>query len=202
MIPALATFSGPELAVVLALAWVGAGTVVGLRLHRTGASAAAAVAALGAWPLLLGEPEPATPPEPVGGPLVGRIESAFDALATALADPAAGDVASVGELAALRRSLVEADRRLALVDGLLAEAPSDPDPAVEASLARLRRARAHAASEAEAVLSGVLQLRIQVGLLALAGDALPVRERLVELRARVAALDELSGLEGGRADGP
>jgi hypothetical protein len=196
VIPALATFTGSELAVVLALAWVGTGTVVALRLHRAGASSGTAVAALGAWPLLLGEPEPV--PEPVQsaqGPLGTRIAGAFAALADALDDPSAGGMASAVELAALRRSLEEADRRLALVDTLLAEAPQDSDPGVSHSLQRLRRARAHAASEAEAVLSGVLQLRIQVGLLALAGDALPVRERLLELRARVAALDELTGLE-------
>ncbi len=194
MIPGLATFSGSELTVVLALAWLSIGVTVGLRLRRQGAPSATAVAALGAWPLLLGAPE-ATTAAVQGGPLGARIETAFSALAAALSDPSAAEMASQAELHALRRSLVEADRRLALVDGLLNEAPADPDPGVAHSLERLRRARAHAASEAEAVLSGVLQLRIQVGLLALAGDALPVRERLLELRARVAALDELTGLE-------
>jgi hypothetical protein len=125
-----------------------------------------------------------------------RIEATFSALAEALADPPAGEMASQHELAALRRSLEEADRRLVLVDALLAEAPEDSDPGVLLCLQKLRRARADAASESEAVLSGVRQLRIPVGLLALAGDALPVRERWVELWARLAALDELSNLEG------
>ncbi len=199
MIPALATFSHADLAVVLALAWLGAGAVVALRLSRQGASPGAAIAALGAWPLMLGAHEPLVLPAPTGGPLAERIATAFASLEEALDDPSAGDVASQQELASLRRALEEADRRLDLVDRLLAEAPEGAAEGVERSHPRLRRARAHAASEAEAVLSGVLQLRIQVGLLALAGDTLPVRERLSELRARVAALDELAGLE--RVDG-
>lgn len=194
MIPGLATFTGSELGVVLALAWVGAGSLVALRLTRRGAGPGTAIAALGAWPLLLGDPVPPLAPAP-SGPLGDRIDGAFRALNAALADPAAEEMASQEDLASLRDALVEADRRLALVDVLLREAPEDGDAGVARSLQRLRRARRHAASEAEAVLSGVLQLRIQVGLLALAGDAVPVRERLLELRARVAALDELSGLE-------
>ena len=201
MTPALATFAGADLAVVLALVWLGAGTLVAGRLRRAGAPPGLTVAALGAWPLLLGEPESlATTSERVMGPLGPRIAGTFTALEEALEDPSVGEMASHQELAALRRALEEADRRLALVDTLLAEAPDDPDPGVVRSLQRLRRARAHSESEAQAVLSGVLQLRIQVGLLALAGDALPVRERLQELRARVAALDEVTGLEDS-ADG-
>jgi hypothetical protein len=62
-------------------------------------------------------------------------------------------------------------------------------------MAGLRRAREHAHRELEAVLAGLLQLRVQLGLFTLAGESEPVRERLAELEARVAALAELSSVE-------
>jgi len=57
----------------------------------------------------------------------------------------------------------------------------------------LQAARGRAAAEIEEVLAGVGLLRVQVGLLTLAGDTTPVRARLVELQARVAALEEVAG---------
>jgi len=185
----VATFAPADVGAVAALGWLGVGAWVGHRLHRDGAGAGVSIAALGVWPLLLG-----ARPAIEGGPLGRRIDAAFDSLTEALADPSAEQVANHGELSALRSSLVEADRRLALVDTLLAEAPSDGPEDLRGSLTRLRAARAHAASEAEAVLSGVLQLRIQVGLRALAGDTVEVSGRLTELRARLSALDELGQL--------
>jgi hypothetical protein len=59
----------------------------------------------------------------------------------------------------------------------------------------LRRARTSAAAEVEAVLEGIVQLRLQIGLRSLAGNSVPVRERLRDLRARLAAVDELAQLE-------
>ena len=92
-----------------------------------------------------------------------------------------------------------ADQRLARIDRLLHETQSAPgsrgDASLEAAIARLCHARDHAARELEAVLAGLVSLRIQLGLFALAGESEPVRERLVELEARVAALAELSSIE-------
>lgn len=126
------------------------------------------------------------------------------------------------QLSKLARSLHRADHRIARVDRLLidteaqrqlvttqspspdlvlgsgpAQSPSPPrpDPQLLAALAGLRRARDHAHQELEAVLSGLLSLRVQLGLFALAGESEPVRERLAELEARVAALAELSSIE-------
>jgi hypothetical protein len=63
---------------------------------------------------------------------------------------------------------------------------------VRDSALALRQARARSAGEIEAVLAGVLQLRLQIGLLALAGDDRAARQRLAELRDRARALEELT----------
>jgi hypothetical protein len=59
----------------------------------------------------------------------------------------------------------------------------------------LRRARAATAAQIEAVLDGVVQLRLQIGLRALAGNSVPVQERLRDLRGRLAAIDEIAAME-------
>jgi hypothetical protein len=65
------------------------------------------------------------------------------------------------------------------------------DPAVSANGDALRRARERAAGEVEASLQELVQLRVQLGLMALAGDAAPVRARMGALSARVRTLEEL-----------
>jgi hypothetical protein len=115
-----------------------------------------------------------------GGPYAGRIAAAFAALAGADLDPVA--------LARVRDALLRADARVALVDRMLAELGPDPEAA------RLVEARARAADEIEAVLRGVAQLRVQLGLVALAGDTAPARRAMAELAARVGALEELTTL--------
>jgi hypothetical protein len=92
------------------------------------------------------------------------------------------------ELVALDAALRRADARIATVDRLLGEEALRGDPLA----AQLERARDFAADEVEAVLRGVVQLRVQVGLVALAGDTVPVRDRMRELAARVRAIEELS----------
>ena len=57
---------------------------------------------------------------------------------------------------------------------------------------RLQAARDKAAAEVEAVLKGLVQLRVQLGLVALAGETGPVRDRLMELSARLTALEEVA----------
>lgn len=172
---------------VLIAAYLAVGLAVGARLHRAGHPPGAAAAASVAWPLFLGALAGELPALAVG-PYHERIAAAFAALAAALLEPAAAAVAAPEELAALRASLQVIDGRIGMVDRLLADPALREDPLGE----RLRDARAHAAAEVEAVLHGLTQLRVQVGLLALLGDAVPVRARMRELGARVKAIEEIA----------
>lgn len=157
----------------------------GARLMRQGQSWSTAAAAVLLWPLLLGLEGAAE-----GGPNTSRIFAAFAVLETTLADPAARGVVEPSELEALRRSLLSVDARLGMVERLLA------DPAVanagEATVRPLKEARETTLAELDAALGELVQLRVQLGLVALAGDSAPVRGRLAALGARVRALDELS----------
>ncbi|MCO4744915.1 MAG: hypothetical protein KC912_09000 [Proteobacteria bacterium] len=190
--------TGKSAATVLALlGYVGIGAGIGTRLAKDGHGSATASSALAAWPLLLpllGE-QPA-PRDPDAGPYRTRIAQALVRLQEALGDPAAGDLSWEGEIAALRDVLLRADTRLRLVDRLLAD--EDGDEEVAKSRATLREARSRAADEIEAVISGIAQLRLQVGLLALEGDDLPVKARLRELAGRAGALEEVTRI-GSRA---
>ncbi len=182
------------LAVSLALLYLAAGAGVALALSRRGHPAATAVSALAIWPLLLSLTRRGPAARAPAGPMSGRIAACFEATFEALAD--AGDAAPLGreELAGLLAALQRADARLAAVDRLLARGalPDSADPGVRDSALALRQARARSAGEIEAVLAGVLQLRLQIGLLALAGDDRAARQRLAELRDRARALEELT----------
>ena len=181
---------------VVGLLYVAAGVAVAVLLSRRGASTATALSALPCWPLLL--PLLSRAPEPRGaGPFGARIEDGLQALRETMADPAAEDVAPPADLDGLVLDLHRADERLAMVDRLLhtVVAEGNADPAVAEGLETLRRARASAAAEVEAVLDGMVQLRLQIGLRSLAGNSVPVRERLRDLRARLAAVDEIAALE-------
>lgn len=171
------------LAVYLAIGAVTAGALRG-RGQAPGVVASAVVA----WPLLLGLFEASPTPGLVPGPLHARIQRSFLDLTAALRDAAAPELVTEGELAVLRASLLAVDSRLGMVDRLLDDEALRGDPLGD----RLRQARARAAAEIEGVLRGMVQLKLQVGLLALAGDTLPVRERMRELGARVRALEEIS----------
>lgn len=180
MIPALAQ---PGLLEGVGAAYLVVGGLVAWRLRGDG-SWAAAVGALVAWPVFL--PLLTGPTGPAGaGPHAGRIRDVFAALERTLADPAAGEVPWNGDLDGLRDALLRTDERLGLVDRLLAESP--PDRAEG-----LRAARTRTSGEIGAVLDEVVQLRLQIGLAALAGDAASVRERLHELLHRARALDEVA----------
>lgn len=165
------------------------GGVWAAKLLRQGQSWSTAAASLVLWPLLMGAEGAAD-----GGPNTGRILAAFAALESTLADPAARGVVEPGELDALRRSLLSVDARLGMVERLLA------DPAVvaagEATVKPLKDARESTLAELDSALGELVQLRVQLGLVALAGDSTPVRGRLSALTARVRALDELSRITG------
>ncbi len=187
----LGVIQGTSGAAIVATVYLLAGAVVGLALARRGRDAATAAGAVVAWPLLL--PLLGTDRRAAGeGPMARRIDEAFDALLDTLADPAAADVPFEEDVDDLREALSRVDQRLALVDRLLVQEGESTSEPVARSVETLRRARARAASEIEAVLAEVAQLRIQVGLMALAGETVPVVDKLRELRARASALEEVA----------
>ena len=205
----------PSLWATLTLGYIGIGAAMAWHLGRRGHGLGTATSALACWPLLLGLVGRAPPrstelsftaPTQVG-PNQARIDSCMRTLRQGLEEdfdgPAGARLIDAAQLSKLARSLHRADHRIARVDRLLLETEAQrpfvtaphADPQLQAALTSLRRARDHAHQELEAVLSGLLSLRVQLGLFALAGESEPVRERLAELEARVAALAELSSIE-------
>lgn len=211
----------PSLWATLSLGYVAVGAAMAWHLARRGHGLGTATSALACWPLLLGlvgRPAPsgaeldldapwprAKPGGEAGGPYGARIDSCLGSLREALNDEAlrgGEDLLGPAQIGKLAEVLHRADLRIARVDRLIAETRRQgewgQDGGLEQAVAGLVRARDHSRRELEAVLSGLLQLRIQLGLFALAGDAGPVRERLGELEARVAALAELSSMDLGQ----
>lgn len=204
----------PSLWATLMLGYLGVGAAMAWHFGRRGHGLATSTAALACWPLLIGlvgrappsrELELGLPLEP--GPNRARIDACVaglrDGLHEQLGDALVGaPLIEATQLDKLATSLHRADHRLARIDRLLHETQTQrqvaSDASLEAAIARLCHARDHAARELEAVLSGLVSLRIQLGLFALAGESEPVRERLVELEARVAALAELSSIDLAR----
>ena len=168
--------------IVLAI-WLTTGGVVGYKLDRAGQPTTTAISAFVAWPILLSL---LSDPHITTGPYATAIREAFQRLAQTLADPIAGDVPWAGELQSLRDSLISADSRMAMVDRLLV----DEDPDTESG-DELRAARDHAAQEIEAVLAGLVDLRLQIGLYALEGGEQSVQAELRALQARASALSEV-----------
>lgn len=195
MSTALVTFE--PLAYLLGAGYVVVGAAIATVLARRGHPAAIALGAFACWPLfvpLLAQAGVA----PVPGPLHLRIAAALAALRDAMAEPGAEAFHLPGDLAGLQADLYRADERLAVVDRLLASvgpAMASAAPGVVQSTAELRRARAATAAQIEAVLDGVVQLRLQIGLRSLAGNSVPVQERLRDLRGRLAAIDEIAAME-------
>jgi hypothetical protein len=175
----------PLLATSIGYAAVGTGVAV--LLERRGQPPATVLSAIVAWPRLLS----LLFAEGTSGPMDARIARSFEPLRAALLDGSGDALMSLAELEALERGLRRASLRLGVVDALLAESSDGLGHEVKGSLGALRDARLRASQEVEAVLEGVLQLRVQMGLLALEGDTEPVRDRIRELKARVSALDEV-----------
>jgi hypothetical protein len=174
----------PSAAALVAASYVAVGLGVGAWHLRAGRRAQAWTA-LVAWPLLTGGG--AASPRGGQGPMAGRIEAAIGGLRTALADPAAGGLVADDDLGPLRLALLELDGRVGLADRLLADAGDG------AGRAALEAARARSAADIDGALAELSALRLQVGVLALGGDAGAVTGRLRELRHRLAAEEELMG---------
>lgn len=195
-----AAMLGPvSLVHVVGLAYACGGVVVATMLARRGHPTATTLGALVCWPLfgslLFVRPHDTTP-----GPMHGRILQAMAALRDAMNEPGADVLASSGDVDPLTDDLLRADARLVEADRLLAAVISGgqaSNPGVAEGAAALRNARAAAAAQIEAVLDGAVQLRLQIGLRSLAGNAVPVSERLRDLRGRLAAIEELVQVELG-----
>ncbi len=155
-----------------------------LQLARDGHPGTAA-AAVFTWPLLL-ESAPEKVPHRTG-PFAPAIRKGANDLRSALTEPGVDGLFQESDVQRIEHALFTADARVGTVDRLLA------DPAVRDTTEgqKLRRARDQAAAEVEAVLKGLVQLRVQLGLVALAGETGPVRDRLMELSARLTALEEV-----------
>lgn len=182
----------PTLWLVLGSLYVAIGVAAALRMTSRGASRAACVSALGCWPLML--PLAFSSPQPSGsGPLRDRIERCVDDLRRTMDDPAADGLLVLDDLDGLVADLARADQRLGLVDRLLSEveSPTSPLPGLQA----LQAARMRAIAEVEAVLDGMVELRLSIGLRSLAGNTVPVHERLRDLRARLGAVEEMTHLD-------
>lgn len=183
--------SASGLALALGAGWVAVGLTVGVTLRRQGQPVATAVAAMVAWPAMVGlltGAEPAPPAPLSNGPYAAAIADAFQALRAALGETGLTGAVEAPALDAMEAALRRADARLFAVDRLLA----DPAVAADGGAARLVDARAHAAEEIEAVLRQLVTVRVQLGLVALAGDTGPVRAHLAELGARARALAEVA----------
>jgi hypothetical protein len=194
----LGTMLGPlSLVHVVGVAYVVAGAAIATLVARRGHPTAVVLGALVCWPLfgslLFTDPQPTG-----GGPMHARILAAMAALRDAMTEPGADILAPSSDVDALTRDLLLADARLVEADRLLAAVVAGgqaTSTGVAEGAAALRRARAAAASQIEAVLDGAVQLRLQIGLRSLAGNAVPVAERLRDLRGRLAAIEELAAVE-------
>lgn len=185
------------MALAIAGLYVAAGAAAALLLARKGYAPAVALGAIVCWPLFVPLLRRA-PEQRVAGPLCDRILATMQALREAMHDPAAAGLHLPEDVDLLGDQLHRADERLAMVDRLLASTADEAAqraPGVAQGLAQLQRARAATALEIEAVLDGVVQLRLQIGLRSLAGNSFPVQERLRDLRSRLAAIDELAAMD-------
>lgn len=189
---ALLTWSPTTISLALAAGYFGCGITVAVLLSRKAASSETVLSALALWPLLL--PLLSRSERAASGPLAPRIDRAFSDLRAVLAE-AGGTPLDPVELASLQSALHRADERVALVDRWIARERSEGNIMGDsAALGELQTARARAVDEIESVLAGIAQLRLQIGLLTLAGDGSAVQEHLSALAARIAALEELSGV--------
>ena len=181
--------SATVVVVLAVLTYLTIGLLCAMHFHRNGHDAAAA-AAVFTWPLLVegrSPPVRQAPHRPRQGPYSRQIKKHMADLQTALTEPGVDGLLSTDDLAAISRALHAADARVGTVDRMLT------DPAIRQAEQgdRLEAARAVAAAEVEAVLKGLVQLRVQLGLVALMGETAPVQDRIRALSARLSAMDEV-----------
>ncbi|MGH1344631.1 MAG: hypothetical protein ACRBN8_23935 [Nannocystales bacterium] len=182
----------PVLWIAIGATYLAVGVMTAWLLGRRGVRSAVAVSALGCWPLLL--PLLSSAPElPSAGPLSERIGRCAEDLRATMSDPRAEHVVVVEDLDELVADLRRADQRVGMVDALVADVRASSGDAP--GLSALLSARARAAAEVEAVLEGMVELRLSIGLRSLAGNTVPVQERLGDLRARLGALDEIAAFD-------
>lgn len=193
--------------VLLVSCYLVVGCLIGAELSRRGAPFEVAAAALLGWPLQVHLLESGLPPALPAlpgvvappGPHQDRIDHAFASVRELLQRTGHGELDLGAELEGLRSTLRLVDERLGVVDGILADVGSEAPgrDRLDASLAELADVRARAEEEVEAVVTELLRLRVQIGIVSLSGDTLPVRDGLRALTARVTTLGELARMTGG-----
>lgn len=151
--------------------WLLVGVVIAVLLLRQGHATELVLMAVIAWPLTA----PLLSASNAAGPNAARIDRAVRALREVVP----------GDLDGLRAGLHRVDARLARIDQLLADTADLPADEVE----RLRTARQRTEAGLSSVLADLARVRVRAGL---AGDAAP----LVDVGARVRALEEVAGLLG------
>ena len=171
--------------VLAAVLYLAIGLYVAHGFQRDGQPAAAA-AAVFTWPQLL--ETGAAGPRLRMGPAAGAIRKGVSDLRGALDEPGVEGLFAESDVERIELALMAADARVGTVDRLLA----DPTVLETAEGQRLQAAREQAATEVQTVLKNLVQLRVQLGLVALAGETGPVRDRLMELSARLTALEEVA----------
>ena len=184
----------PVLWIAIGATYLAVGATVAWLLGRRGVGSPVAVSALACWPLLLPLLSAPHDPQP-SGPLSDRIAGCAKDLRSTMADPRAENVVVVEDLDELVADLHRADQRVGMVDALVADVRASSEGAP--GLGALLSARARAAAEVEAVLQGMVELRLSIGLRSLAGNSVPVQERLDDLRARLGALNEITEFDLG-----
>ena len=185
-------------AIAATIAYLLMGAAVSMSLARRGATLEERCTAVVGWVFFLATLS-APPPQEHRGPHADRIEHAFHALSQLLADADRGEADWERELDALHEALLAADQRVQLVDQLLAEEATAARSELHESRNALVARRTRAAEEIQGVLDELARLRLQIGLVALSGDALPIREGLLSLAARIRALDEVEQMPVGSA---
>lgn len=160
--------------------WLAIGACTAALLHRGGHDRTTVLLSVGCWPLfvhVVGDPRPAAG-------YADRVDVALRRIADAAG--LAGEEAL--DLRAVRQSLADADRRLARIDALLVDHPSEPS---------LTARRTDTVRAIEAALGDLAAIRLQFALMSIDGkrEKTPVElsAALGSLRARLDAAAELRG---------
>ncbi|MGB1275042.1 MAG: hypothetical protein ACPG77_04765, partial [Nannocystaceae bacterium] len=150
-----------------------------------------AVSGLACWPLLWSLMRQRQPPGDRGRN--DRIDAAITALRGTLEH--AEFIPPGVSLDHLQLALHRVNARISWADRMLQECgETGASPELHQTIVTLRASREHAAGELDAVLSSLVQLRIQLGLADLAEGKEPVAQCLGDLQARVDALRALSSM--------
>lgn len=162
--------------------WLGVGAVTAALLYRGGHDRATVLLSVGCWPLFVHAVGDARPPSPHDS----RVEVALRRIDEAAR--VAGEAPL--DLAAVRQSLQDAERRVARIDALLLDHPGEP---------ALAARRDETSRVIEAALGDLAAIRLQFALMSIdgrrQGTPAELGAALALLRARLDAAAELRGAD-------